>query len=357
MTQRLFTPGPLTTDLRVRRAMQVDWGSREAAFIALTAELRHRLLDVANGAATHVAVPLQGSGTFILEAAVGTLVGRGHKLLVLINGAYGRRLAAIGRRLGLTVETLDHPENQPVDVKRLAGALAADPGITHVSLVHVETTSGLLNPLQAVAEAVEQAGRLLLLDAMASFGALPLDLAVTPVAAVLASSNKALEGPPGLGFALVERAVLAEAADRNPSLSFDLHAQWRGFEADGQWRFTPPVQIVAGLVEALRLLEAEGGPPARLARYRRRLDQLVAGLQTLGYGLYLDRALQAPIIATFVPPPGRPFDFKALYDRLAARGLVIYPGKLTDAQTFRIGCIGALEDADFDDLVAAIAER
>ena len=356
MTRRLFTPGPLTTDIRVRRAMLQDWGSRDAAFIALTAELRTRLLGVANGAGSHVAVPLQGSGTFILEAALGTLVDRDHKLLVLINGAYGRRMAAIGRRLGLTVETLDHPENRPVDANRLAAALAADPAITHVSLVHVETTTGLLNPLEAVAKVVRDAGRFLLLDAMASFGALPLDLVTTSVAAVLASSNKGLEGPPGLGFALIERAALEAAADRNPSLSFDLHAQWRGFETDGQWRFTPPVQIVAGLVEALRLLDAEGGPAARLARYQRRFDRLVAGLEPIGYRLYLDRALQSPIIATFVPPPGRPFDFAALYDRLSARDLVIYPGKLTDAETFRIGCIGALEDADFDALVKAIAD-
>jgi 2-aminoethylphosphonate-pyruvate transaminase len=357
MTPRLFTPGPLTTDPRVRQVMQADWGSRDAAFIALTAELRHRLVDIANGRASHVAVPLQGSGTFILEAAVGTLVGKDHKLLVLINGAYGRRLAAIGRRLGLAVETLDHRDNRPVDVDRLAAALAADPAITHVSLVHVETTTGLLNPLDAVAQTVKDAGRLLLLDAMASFGALPLDLVATPVATVLASSNKCLEGPPGLGFALVERAVLKDAANRNPSLSFDLYEQWRGFEADGQWRFTPPVQIVAGLVEALRLLETEGGPAARLARYRRRFDRLVTGLEPIGYRLYLERALQSPIIATFVPPPGRPFDFTALYDQLAAHGLVIYPGKLTDAQTFRIGCIGALKDTDFDDLVNAIAEQ
>ena len=356
MTQRLFTPGPLTTDARVRDAMRRDWGSRDAAFIALTADLRRRLLDVANGADSHVAVPLQGSGTFVLEAAVGTLMGREHKLLVLINGAYGRRMATIARRLGLTVETLDHPENAPVDAARLAAALAADPAITHVSLVHVETTTGLLNPLEAVAQVVERAGRRLLLDAMASFGALPLDLAGTPVAAVLASSNKGLEGPPGLGFALVERTLIEQAEGRNPSLSFDLHAQWRGFAADGQWRFTPPVQIVAGLVEALRLLETEGGPQARLARYQRRFDRVAAGLEPLGYRLYLDRPLQSPIIATFVPPSGRPFDFAALYDRLAARGRVIYPGKLTDAETFRIGCIGALEDADFDDLVNAIAE-
>ena len=356
MTKRLFTPGPLTTDPRVRQAMGADWGSRDADFIALTAELRRRLLAVASGAGSHVAVPLQGSGTFILEAAVGTLVGRGDKLLVLVNGAYGRRIAAIARRLGLDVETLDHADHEAVDVARLGAALAADPRISHVSLVHCETTTGLLNPLQPIAEVVRQAGRSLIVDAMASFGALPIDLTATPVAAVLASSNKCLEGPPGIGFALIERTRLEAAAERNPSLSLDLHAQWRGFESDGQWRFTPPVQVAAGLVEALRLLEAEGGPAARLARYQRRLDRLVSGLEALGYRLYLDRALQAPIIATFRPRPDRPFDFEAFYARLAAQNLVIYPGKLTDTPTFRIGCIGALEDSDFDDLVAAIAE-
>jgi 2-aminoethylphosphonate-pyruvate transaminase len=356
MTTRLFTPGPLTTDERVRQAMTADWGSRDAAFIALTAELRTRLLDVADGAATHACVPLQGSGTFILEAAVATLIGPEHKLLVLINGAYGRRMAAITRRLGRKVETIEWAENEPVDPETVQAALRADPAITHVAVVHCETTTGLLNPLPAIAEAVGAAGRLLIVDAMASFGALPLDLATLPVAAVLASSNKCLEGPPGLGFALIERSVLESAVGRSPSLSFDLHAQWRGFEDNGQWRFTPPVQVVAGLVEALRLLEAEGGPAVRLARYQRQLDRLLAGLEPLGYRLYLSHNLQAPIIATFLPRPDRPFDFEALYDALAAHGLVIYPGKLTEAETFRIGCIGALRDADFDELVEAIAE-
>ncbi len=353
-TLRLFTPGPLTTDERVRQAMAQDWGSRDAAFIALTAELRARLLNVSNAADTHVCVPLQGSGTFILEAAVATLIGPEHKLLVLINGAYGRRMAAIAKRLGRVVEAIEWAENEPVAPDKVQAALQDDPAITHVAVVHCETTTGLLNPLPAIAEVVQAAGLRLIVDAMASFGALPLDLATLPVAAVLASSNKCLEGPPGLGFALIERSMLEAASGRSPSLSFDLHAQWRGFEDNGQWRFTPPVQVVAGLVEALRLLEAEGGPGLRLARYQRHLDRLLQGLEPLGYRLYLSHNLQAPIIATFRPRPDLQFDFEALYDALAARGLVIYPGKLTEAETFRIGCIGALQDSDFDELVEAI---
>jgi 2-aminoethylphosphonate-pyruvate transaminase len=352
----LLTPGPLTTDPRVRAAMARDWGSRDGAFIALTAELRTRLLAVANGGVSHTAVPMQGSGTFVVEAAIATLIRPTDKLLVLVNGAYGRRMVEIARRLGRPVEALEWSENEAVEPARLAAALAADPAISHVALVHCETTTGLLNPLADVAAAAAKAGRRLILDAMSSFGALPIDLATTPVAAVLASSNKCLEGVPGLGFALIEQGALAEAEGVSPSLSLDLHDQWRGFEANGQWRFTPPVQVVAALVEALRLLEAEGGAPARLARYSANLTILAEGFGALGFPLYLDAALQAPIIATFRPPTDTAFDFRTFYDALAARGFVIYPGKLTREPSFRIGCIGAVQPKDFERLIRVAAE-
>jgi 2-aminoethylphosphonate-pyruvate transaminase len=352
----LLTPGPLTTRVETRRAMLRDWGSRDPAFIALTAELRERLLGVAGGRATHAAVPLQGSGTFVVEAAIGTLVGPEDKLLVLANGAYGERMVAIARRLGRSVEALRWPEDRPVEARRVAEALRADPSVTHVALVHCETTTGLLNPLAEVAEAVADAGRRFVVDAMSSFGAIAIDLAAVPATAVLASSNKCLEGVPGIGFALVENGALARAAGASPSISLDLHAQWRGLEADGQWRFTPPVQVVAALVEALRSLEAEGGPAARLARYADNLRTLLAGMRRLGFEPFLDEAVQAPVIATFRMPTDRPFVFARFYDALAERGFLIYPGKLTQAETFRIGCIGAIDRRDMERLLAAVAE-
>ncbi len=352
----LLTPGPLTTDPRVRAAMGRDWGSRDADFIALTAELRARLLAVAHGGGSHVAVPIQGAGTYVLEAAAATLVRPTDRLLVLVNGAYGRRMAAIARRLGRPVETLDWAEDAAVDPAAVEARLGAEPAITHVALVQVETTTGLLNPVEAVAEVVSRAGRRLIVDAMAGFGAEPLDLRSVPIDAVLASSNKCLEGTPGLSFALVREDVLARCEGLSPSLSLDLHDQWRGLEANGQWRFTPPVQVVAACVEALRLLELEGGPAARLARYRANLGVLVDGLERQGFPLYLPRALQAPIIATFRPAPDRAFDFDALYDGLHRRGFVIYPGKLTAEPSFRIGCIGAVTPADMQRLVEAVAE-
>lgn len=352
MTPLLLTPGPLTTDDRVRAAMTADWGSRDPAFIALTAELRARLLVVANGSASHVAVPIQGSGTYVLEAAAGSLVGPDDTLLVLVNGAYGERMAAIARRLGRQVEVLRWAEDEAVDPDAVAAYLAAHPAISHVALVHCETTTGLLNPLEAVAQVVAAAGRLLLVDAMASFGALPIDLATLPALAILASSNKCLEGAPGIAFALVEREALARAKGVSASAVLDLHAQWAGFEKNGQWRFTPPVQVAAALVEALRLLEAEGGPPARLARYAANLDVLLAGTAALGIDLFLARGLQAPIIATFRSPAG--LDFDAFYAALVEAGFVIYPGKLTQAETFRIGCIGQVHAPDMARLVAAL---
>lgn len=355
-TPLLFTPGPLTTRLETRRAMLSDWGSREPAFIDMTAELRRRLLDVAGGRSTHCAVPLQGSGTFIVEAAIGTLVGAADRLLVLVNGAYGERMVEIAKRLGRKVEALRWAENQTVEPAAVDRALAENPAITHVALVQCETTSGILNPLAAVAAVVAQRQRAFIVDAMSSFGALPLDLCDTPITAVLASSNKCLEGVPGIAFALIEQGTLERAKGVAPSLCLDLHDQWRGFESNGQWRFTPPVQVVSALVEALRFLEVEGGPAARLAHYQKNCRVLIDGMSRLGFRLFLDESVQAPIIVTFRSPANPRFRFDDLYAALAARGFIIYPGKLTREESFRIGCIGALEPEDFSRLVAAIGE-
>jgi 2-aminoethylphosphonate-pyruvate transaminase len=348
----LLTPGPLTTRRETREAMLEDWGSRDPAFIALTATLRQGLLRLAHGEERHTAIPIQGSGTFVIEAAIGTLVAPADKLLVLANGRYGERMAAIGARLGRRTDSLHWTEQEPVDPGKLRRQLQEDPGITHVGLVHCETTSGILNPLEEIARVVAEEKRLLIVDAMSSFGALEIDLARLPVAALLASSNKCLEGTPGLAFALIDRAVLA-AAGEAASISLDLKAQWRNFEQNGQWRFTPPVQVVAAAVKALALLEEEGGPKARFARYERNLFILKRGMTRLGFELYLEESLQSPIIATFRIPPGWHLSFRQFYDALAARGFLIYPGKLTSDETFRIGCIGAIGESEMEAFLAA----
>jgi 2-aminoethylphosphonate-pyruvate transaminase len=235
----------------------------------------------------------------------------------------------------------------------VAEALATDPAITDVVLIHCETTSGLLNPLPEIAACVRRAGRRLLVDAMSSFGAVPIDGAKIPFTALIGSSNKGLEGVPGLSFVIVETAYLERCAQNSSSLSLDLFEQWRGFESNGQWRFTPPVQVVAGLASALDQLEAEGGITARHARYRRNCEILAQGMQARGFTTYIEPGLQAPVIVTFLLPPGGWFHFQAFYDFLHASGVIIYPGKLTQAASFRIGCIGAIGP---NDMMRALTE-
>ena len=346
MSTLLLTPGPLTTSDATRAALSRDWGSRDADFTALSEGVRRRLAALAGVADTHAAVPIQGSGTFAVEAAIQTLVPPGGRLLVLVNGAYGRRVMEIARRLGRATVTLDAPEDQAIAPDRVAAALEADPAITDVMLIHCETTSGLLNPLPAIAARVRQAGRRLLVDAMSSFGAIPIDGAQTPFTALIGSSNKGLEGVPGLGFVIAETAYLQGCAGHSSSLSLDLFDQWRGFEANGQWRFTPPVQVVAGLAAALDQLAAEGGIAARFARYQENCSTLVQGMRQRGFTPYIPADLQAPVIVTFRIPAGAWFGFQPFYNFLHARGIVIYPGKLTQAPSFRIGCIGAITPGD-----------
>jgi len=350
----LLTPGPLTTSASVKQAMLHDWGSRDSAFIAMNRTLRTRLPELANAADTHVCVPVQGSGTFAVEATIGTLLPRDGKLLVLVNGAYGVRMVQIAATMGRAVESLDWAEDQPVDPDAVERRLAGDPAISHVAIVHCETTSGILNPVEAVAEIVARHGRHLLIDAMSAFGALPIDARATPFTALMASSNKCLEGVPGMGFALIDRAALTAAAGNAHSLSLDLHAQAQGFDNNGQWRFTPPTHVVAAFVQALAEHEAEGGVAGRGARYRDNHRLLVEGMEALGFRCLLPKALQAPIITTFLMPADPAFVFTEFYDRLRARGFAIYPGKLTVADSFRIGCIGRIGAAEMRAALDAI---
>ncbi len=352
----LLTPGPLTTSASVKQAMLRDWGSRDGDFILLNRRIRDRLVAMAGAERTHVCVPLQGSGTFAIEATIGTLVPPGGRLLVLVNGAYGRRMVRIAGIAGRAVRAIEWPEDMPVSPAALDLALADDPAITHVAVVHCETTSGILNPLDEIAHVCARQHRPLLVDAMSSFGALPIDAERASLEAVVASSNKCLEGMPGVGFALIRREALEAAAGNAHSLSLDLHDQWRGLEANGQWRFTPPTHVLAALDRALDEHQAEGGVTGRGARYRRNHQVLTEGMAALGFATLVPRQLQAPIIVTFLMPADTRFVFAEFYDRLREKGFAIYPGKLTMADSFRIGCIGRIGAAEMEAAVAAVGQ-
>ncbi|WP_460141269.1 2-aminoethylphosphonate--pyruvate transaminase [Pseudomonas sp. S2_E01] len=352
----LLTPGPLTTSTRTRQAMMVDWGSWDDRFNQLTANLCEQLLTIINGGASHHCVPLQGSGTFAVEAAIGTLVPRDGKVLVLINGAYGKRLAKICEVLGRAFSTFETAEDEPVTAANVDRLLRADTGISHVALIHCETSTGILNPLADIAQVVHRHGKRLIIDAMSSFGALPVDAQQIPFDALIAASGKCLEGVPGMGFVFARMEALATAAGNSHSLAMDLHDQHAYMMKTGQWRFTPPTHVVAALHEALLQYVEEGGLPARHARYAANCQALMEEMSRLGLRSFLPAAIQAPIIATFHAPKDPRYQFKAFYERVKAKGYILYPGKLTQVETFRVGCIGHVQPADIRAAVAAIGE-
>ncbi len=342
----LLTPGPLTTSLAVKRAMLRDWGSWDDDFRAMTKTLRAKLIAMMGpGGEAFDCVPMQGSGTFAVESALGTLIPREAKTLVLANGAYGMRAALTLKYLGREHVVLDKGDYLPPRGAEVAAILAADPAISHVVAVHCETSSGILNPLAEISVAVEAAGRKLLVDAMSSFGAIPVEPAQMRYEALVSSANKCIEGVPGFGFLLARKKALEAAKGTAQSLSLDAHAQWETMNATGQWRFTPPTHTVAAFLEALRAHEAEGGVAGRGARYARNRDVVVAGMRDLGFETLLADRWLSPIIVTFFCPADPAFSFSRFYDLMKARGFIIYPGKLTRVDSFRIGCIGQLDEA------------
>ncbi|MFL6877248.1 2-aminoethylphosphonate--pyruvate transaminase [Pseudomonas marginalis] len=352
----LLTPGPLTTSNRTRRAMMVDWGSWDDRFNQLTASVCAQLLAILHGEGSHHCVPLQGSGTFAVEAAIGTLVPRDGKVLVLINGAYGKRLARICEVLGRDLSTFETAEDQPTTAADVDRLLTVDSAITHVALIHCETSTGILNPLPQIAEVVKHHGKRLIIDAMSSFGALPIDAREVPFDALIAASGKCLEGVPGMGFVFANKQALATAQGNCHSLAMDLLDQHSYMTKTGQWRFTPPTHVVAALHEALLQYQEEGGLPARHRRYADNCQALLDGMAALGLRSFLPAAIQAPIIVTFHAPQDPRYQFKDFYERVKAKGFILYPGKLTEVETFRVGCIGHVDAQGMRAAVKAIAE-
>ncbi len=352
----LFTPGPLTTSETVKGAMLRDLGSRDEDFLAIVREVRERLLAVAGLSRERgfEAIPLQGSGTYAVEALATSLVPRDGKLLVLVNGAYGERIVQIAKVHGIEHAVLRFGEDEPVALDAVRGALEQDRAVTHVALVHLETSSGVLNPLREIGRIAGERERGFLVDAMSSFGALPIDFQGARIDGLAASANKGLEGVPGLAFVIARRGALERSEGSARTLALDLHAQWRGLEKNGQFRFTPPTQAVLALRQALVELEAEGGVEARARRYRENHARLRDGMEALGFRAFVAREHDGPVIGSFRYPEHARFEFREFYRRLSARGFLIYPGQVTKAECFRIGNIGQLFPADMDALLSAI---
>jgi 2-aminoethylphosphonate-pyruvate transaminase len=353
----LLTPGPLTTSKATKEAMLRDWGSWDGAFNKVTAEVRQTLLEMAGVQDDSFAcVPLQGSGSYSVEAALATAIPRDGKALVLMNGAYGQRATKTLEYLGRAFISLDKGDYLPPQPDEVDALLTANPDVTHVFLVHCETSSGILNPLREIADVVKAHGKSLIIDAMSTFGAVPVTVDEIAFDVLVSSANKCIEGIPGFGFVIIRRSVLESAKGRANSLSLDLYEQWVYMERTGQWRFTPPTHSVVAFHKALEQHATEGGVQGRQARYTRNRDVLVSGMRELGFRTLLEDCWLSPIITTFFCPEHPNFQFMRFYDELKTRQFIIYPGKLTQAESFRIGCIGQIDEYIVHQLLRAIAD-
>jgi 2-aminoethylphosphonate-pyruvate transaminase len=354
----LFTPGPATTSASVKQAMLHDAGSWHFEFNAVVAEIRTRLLALGSVSKDggYECVLMQGSGSFAVESAITSTVPRDGTLLVAANGAYGKRIARIAEVAGIDTHTIAFAEDMPVDPSGVDETIGRHPGITHVAAVHCETTTGILNPVEEIGHAVKDAGKTYIVDAMSSFGAIPIDASDIGIDFLISSANKCIEGVPGFGFVIARRDALEASEGRARSYTLDLVDQWRGFERTGQFRFTPPTHVILAFAQALDELDREGGVEGRGRRYARNHAVLVEGMRAMGLRPLLDPAVQSCIITSFYYPEHPDFDFDVFYRGLSDRGMIIYPGKLTDVSCFRIGTIGRIFEDDVRALLDAIRD-
>ena len=352
----LFTPGPLTTSRTVKQALLRDLGSRDFEFIGAVRDIRSRLVALTGAPDAYEAVLMQGSGTFSVEAVLSSCVPPDGKVLAIVNGAYGKRIVQMLRVLKIAHTVLECAENEYPDLAAVERALATYKQINFVAVVHCETTTGIVNPIEKIGALAQAAGAAYFVDAMSSFGAIPIDFRAAHIDYLVSSANKCIEGVPGFGFAIAKRDSLAKTEGYARSLSLDLFSQWKGLEKDGQFRFTPPTHALLAFRQALLELEAEGGVAGRAARYKANYDKLVAGMRAMGFEEYLPAERQGYIITSFRYPKHPSFSFESFYGALNDLGYVIYPGKVSNADCFRIGNIGRIFASDVRDLLRAIRE-
>ncbi|MDE1515409.1 2-aminoethylphosphonate--pyruvate transaminase [Vibrio sp. dsl-7] len=354
----LLTPGPLSTSETVREAMLKDWCTWDDDYnLEIVEVIRRKLVTLATTQTGYTSVLMQGSGTASVEATIGSVMTPHDKLLVVDNGAYGARIAQIADYLNIAYRVIAPGETAQPDLQQIADVLATDSAITHVAIVHCETTTGMLNPIATVAQLAKQHGKRVILDAMSSFGGIPMDIGELGIDFMISSANKCIQGVPGFGFVIAKRSELEQCQGRARSLTLDLYDQWQCMEHNhGKWRFTSPTHTVRAFYQALLELEAEGGIAARYQRYQTNQRTLVSGMRQLGFTPLLAEELHSPIITSFYSPSHPAYQFAEFYQRLKQQGFVIYPGKVSNADCFRIGNIGEVYPHDIERLLAAMQQ-
>lgn len=354
----LLTPGPLTTSQSVKEKMLADWCTWDKDYNeGIVTPIRQKLLELANVDDTaYTTVLLQGSGTYCVEATIGATIKPTDKLLIVSNGAYGKRMATIASYYQLNYELISLHETTPITVEVVKQALETDKDVTHFAMVHCETTTGILNQLDAISSLLKEYPVTFIVDAMSSFGGIPIDMKAYGIDFLVSSANKCIQGVPGFGFIIANKNKLLQCKGNAKSLSLDLYDQWETMEeGKGKWRFTSPTHVVRAFYQALLELEQEGGVCARYQRYQQNHKILLEGMQSLGFTPLLSAEKQSPVITSFLYSSGN-FRFQVFYESLKRKGFVIYPGKISDVETFRIGNIGDVYPEDMERLLCAIRE-
>ncbi|OIP83297.1 MAG: 2-aminoethylphosphonate--pyruvate transaminase [Porphyromonadaceae bacterium CG2_30_38_12] len=355
----LLTPGPLSTSKTVKATMLRDWCTWDDDYnVNIVQEIRQRLVKMATRKPeNYTSVLMQGSGTFSVESVIGSVIPENGKLLVISNGAYGDRMIRISQLLRIDYKTYKLFETQLPDLAKIESILADNKDITHLAVVHCETTTGILNPVKEITHLAKKYHIKTIVDAMSSFGGIQMDIDAWEIDFMISSANKCIQGVPGFGFIIARTSELEACSNYARSHSLDLYDQWATMEkGKGKWRFTSPTHVVRAFMQALLELEEEGGVAAREQRYTQNQQTLVAGMTRLGFQTLLPIAYQSPIITSFVSPADREYNFKLFYDLLKSKGFIIYPGKVAQSDTFRIGSIGEIYPVHISHLLHSIQE-
>lgn len=354
---KLLTPGPLTTTESVKKVMMEDHCTWDNDYKRITQKIRRNLLKLAHASEEeYTTVLMQGSGTFGVESVLTSAIGTGEKLLIASNGAYGERMEDIAKHAGINYKILKFNYGEVPNPTVIADEIEKDAEITHVAMVHSETTSGILNDIASVARIVKAKGKVFIVDAMSSFGGVDIQVEKLGIDFIISSANKCIQGVPGFSFIICRRSELMKCEGKAVSLSLDLYDQWKGMDKDGKWRFTSPTHVVLAFEKAMQELEEEGGIIARSERYASNNRLLIEKMEKMGFRAYINSEHQGPIITTFFYPENVEFDFKEMYQYIKERGYAIYPGKLTEAETFRIGNIGEIYKEDIVKVCAIISD-
>jgi 2-aminoethylphosphonate-pyruvate transaminase len=353
---KLLTPGPLTTTNTVKEEMLFDRCTWDQDYKQITQKIRTKLLEFAGATnEEYTVVLMQGSGSFAVESVMTSTIADKDKALIITNGAYGERIVKMAAYIGINYREYSVAYNEYPNETDIRAILEEDQAITHLVMVHCETTTGMLNPIEMISTLSKEYGKTLIIDAMSSFGGVEMNVPELGIDYLISSANKCIQGVPGFGFVIAKLEKLLTCEGNARSLSLDLFDQWKEMDKDGKWRYTSPTHVVAAFSKAIDELVEEGGISARFARYQNNNRLLRDRLEKIGFHPYITDEKQSPIITTFLFP-NEQFKFEDFYTFVKERGYVIYPGKLTDIDTFRIGNIGEIYEEDVQDLCNIIEE-